>query len=148
MTQFHPDWAMREELAMQIDLWIARPRSELLRKRMVAVVQRYCDDVGLCVTITSTRFVFTGGYEMGFRVGLRNYPRFVTRESSELLAHAEKIGRAMAEAGDQGSFMIEEVGSCVYWFTRRLNDGESPQTIAECGCETPGDCSRTGCRHT
>ncbi|HEY7823728.1 MAG TPA: hypothetical protein VIG24_12880 [Acidimicrobiia bacterium] len=115
---------------------------------MIREVEKYCDAVGLCVSITSTRFVYTGGWEMGFRVGLRNYPRFPCEDSSVLLVHAEKIGKAMAEVGDQGSFMIEEHGGTTYWLTRRLNDGASAQTMAECDCAQPDTCSRTGCEYT
>lgn len=31
---------------------------------------------GLCVTVTPTTFVYTGGDEAGYEVGLINYPRF------------------------------------------------------------------------
>lgn len=53
---------------------------------------------------------------------MRNYPRFPEPDSSELLKHAENIGRSIAEIGQQGSFMIEEVGGATYWFTRRKGD--------------------------
>lgn len=33
---------------------------------------------GLCATITPTTFIYTGGEETGFVVGLVNYPRFPT----------------------------------------------------------------------
>lgn len=33
---------------------------------------------GLCVTIEPTTFIYTGGEESGFVVGLVNYPRFPT----------------------------------------------------------------------
>lgn len=144
MPEFHAKWAGREAETMAVDLWIGRPRSEMLRKRMIAAVEKYCD-VGLCVTVTSTRFIYTGGWEMGYRVGLRNYPRFPCGDVQELLVHAEKLGKLMAEAGEQGSFMIEEHGGATYWLTRRLNDGASPQEIAECDCDTPATCGRTGC---
>lgn len=31
---------------------------------------------GLCVTVEPTEFIYTGGAEVGVRVGLLNYPRF------------------------------------------------------------------------
>lgn len=40
------------------------------------VTGNYCNRVGLCVTITQTGFVYTGGGEYGFAIGLINYPRF------------------------------------------------------------------------
>lgn len=38
--------------------------------------RKYCADIGLCVTVTPTRFIYTGGEETGAEVGLINYPKF------------------------------------------------------------------------
>jgi hypothetical protein len=43
----------------------------------VAACREFCME-GLCVSITGADFVFTGGMEPGVRVGLINYPRFLT----------------------------------------------------------------------
>lgn len=40
------------------------------------ICQDFCDKVGLCVTITPTRYIYTEGNENGCIVGLINYPRF------------------------------------------------------------------------
>lgn len=40
------------------------------------ICRAYCDEVGYCVTVTPTSYVYTGGEESGFIVGLINYPRF------------------------------------------------------------------------
>lgn len=37
---------------------------------------RFVDEVGLCVTVTPTEFIYTDGGEPGAIVGLINYPRF------------------------------------------------------------------------
>lgn len=42
------------------------------------VCREYCFAFGLCVTVEPVDFVYTGGEETGFRVGLINYPRFPT----------------------------------------------------------------------
>lgn len=39
------------------------------------VCRRFCMH-GLCVTIEPTTYIYTGGEEVGVRVGLINYPRF------------------------------------------------------------------------
>lgn len=39
-------------------------------------LQNYVDEVGLCVTISPTEFIYTKGSEPGIVVGLINYPRF------------------------------------------------------------------------
>lgn len=40
------------------------------------VCQQYCNGVGLCVTVSPTRFIYTKGHEDGCVVGFINYPRF------------------------------------------------------------------------
>lgn len=39
-------------------------------------IQEYVDEIGLCVTITPTKYIYTNGAEPGFAIGLINYPRF------------------------------------------------------------------------
>lgn len=39
-------------------------------------LRRECYERGLCVTVTPTTFIYTGGEETGIAVGLVNYPRF------------------------------------------------------------------------
>ena len=48
----------------------------LWRFRARKHIQRYCDNVGLCVTFTPTEFIYSYGCEPGFTVGFINYPRF------------------------------------------------------------------------
>lgn len=40
-----------------------------------AAIREYCMK-GLCVSMTKTRFIYTGGAEDGVAVGVINYPRF------------------------------------------------------------------------
>lgn len=44
--------------------------------RATEICLEYCLEAGLCVTVTPTSFVYTGGTESGVAVGLVNYPRF------------------------------------------------------------------------
>jgi hypothetical protein len=39
-------------------------------------LRRFAFDHGMCVTVTPTTFIYTGGEETGLHVGLVNYPRF------------------------------------------------------------------------
>lgn len=39
-------------------------------------LHNYCDQVGYCVTVTETEFIYKNGGEPGCTVGLINYPRF------------------------------------------------------------------------
>ena len=40
------------------------------------IIRSECLREGLCVTIEPTTFIYTGGEEAGYVVGLLNYPRF------------------------------------------------------------------------
>lgn len=40
------------------------------------ICQEYVDDVGLCVNIMQTDYIYTGGHEHGAAITLINYPRF------------------------------------------------------------------------
>jgi hypothetical protein len=40
------------------------------------ICQEYCNTIGLCVTVTSTHFIYKNGNEDGCFIGLINYPRF------------------------------------------------------------------------
>ena len=40
------------------------------------ILRRECLREGLCLTVEPTTYIYTGGEEVGFVVGLVNYPRF------------------------------------------------------------------------
>src|ERR1035437_4930266 len=44
------------------------------------LIQNWVDKLGMCVTVTPTKFVYTGGSEPGLIVGMINYPRFPSEE--------------------------------------------------------------------
>ena len=64
-----------------------------------------CLREGLCVTIDPTLFIYTGGEESGFVVGLANYPRFPSSPESITL-RAEQIIEALLGATHQHSAML------------------------------------------
>ena len=74
--------------------------------------------VGLCVTIEPTTFLYTGGEESGFIVGLLNYPRFPS-EPAVIDAHAEALADALLEATFQDSVLIVSPQKAV-WHTKRV----------------------------
>lgn len=53
-------------------------------------VKRYCNDIGFCVSLTQTEFIYTNGSESGVIIGLINYPRFPSNEDV-LWRHALNI---------------------------------------------------------
>ncbi len=54
------------------------------------ICQEYCDQVGLCVTVTQTNYIYTNGWEQGAIIGLIQYPRFPTEEEV-IKQHALKL---------------------------------------------------------
>jgi len=117
MDQCHSEWRYRVAESHGIDVWVSTGSifNDALAEN---VVQQYADHVGLCVSVTKTKYIYAGGSEKGLRVGLRNYPRFPS-DIRELWTHAYKIGRAVTEELQKGSFMIEEIGGETTWFSRR-----------------------------
>lgn len=63
------------------------------------ICQAYCDEIGLCVTLTPTSYVYTGGAEDGWIIGLINYGRFPSAPA-DILAKAEALAlRIIKESG-------------------------------------------------
>lgn len=50
------------------------------KRKALNIIQDYCDNVGLGVTVTDTLFVYTEGNEPGLIIGLINYPRFPSED--------------------------------------------------------------------
>lgn len=65
-----------------------------------AICQAYCDEVGLCVTIRHTLFVYMYGREEGVEIGLINYPRFPSTPK-KIREHAMELARRCKEAFHQ-----------------------------------------------
>jgi hypothetical protein len=64
-----------------------------------------CMREGLCVTIEPTTFIYTGGEEAGFVVGLINYPRFPL-DPERINARARLIMHTLLEATKQHSALL------------------------------------------
>jgi hypothetical protein len=69
-------------------------------KKLRAVCQQYCDEIGLCVTVTETEFIYTGDRERGIAVGLINYPRFPASEK-EIIRKAISLAERLMESAKQ-----------------------------------------------
>ena len=82
--------------------------------------REHCDDIGLCVTITSTNYIYKDGSEAGVIVGLINYPRFPA-EPREIWAKAETLAKKLREELGQESFSIQAPDKTV-WFSWRAID--------------------------
>ncbi len=69
------------------------------------VLREHCLPGGLCVTIESTLFIFAGGEEAGFVVGLLNYPRFPV-DNERLRAQAHEVMLLLLKATAQHSALM------------------------------------------
>lgn len=69
------------------------------------IVRAECADKGLCVTVTPTVYIYTGGEEAGYVVGLVNYPRFPSAED-EIKGRAKGLAIRLLEGTFQRSIML------------------------------------------
>ncbi len=81
------------------------------------VCREYCLEVGLCVTIEPTTFIYTGGEEAGFVVGLINYPRFPASEF-QIEQRATHLMERLLEVTCQHSALLMMPGNTC-WITKR-----------------------------
>lgn len=81
--------------------------SEYVKKPWMAIriCRRYCDKVGLVVTVTPTSYLYTNGYEPGVIVGLINYPRFPS-EHATVRAHAMELGKLLLYGMSQARLTV------------------------------------------
>lgn len=84
------------------------------------IIREDCLREGLCVTIESTTYVYTGGEEIGYVVGLNNYPRFSTTEH-ELDSRAEDLALKLLQGTHQHSCMIQTPEQ-TKWISRRAEN--------------------------
>lgn len=97
---------------IRFDIFMAGDRAQAKQ-----VCREYCFSVGLCVTVEPVSFIYTGGEEAGFRVGLINYPRFPTTEEA-LHQRASELADCLMQRLCQHSYSI--VGPReTEWFSRR-----------------------------
>jgi len=85
--------------------------------KAVTVCQRFCDEVGLCVTVKDALYVYTGGREPGVTVGLINYPRF-PKTGFEITMLAIRLAYLLREELSQESFAVETPTDSM-WFSWR-----------------------------
>lgn len=69
------------------------------------IIREECLREGLCVTIEPTTFIYTGGEEAGYVVGLINYPRFPT-DITNIFRRAEILVELLLEGTFQKSALM------------------------------------------
>lgn len=85
-------------------------------------MQKYVDEHPLCVTVTPTCYVFTGGQEDGVIVELINYVRF---DSPHILIwdRARDVGEYLKIMLNQQSYTVQD-HETTYWVSHRPEDNE------------------------
>lgn len=81
------------------------------------IIRAECLREGLCVTVEPTTFIYTGGEEAGYVVGLLNYPRFPSSEDA-LDARADDLMRKLMEGTHQHSALMK-TPLVTRWITTR-----------------------------
>ena len=76
-----------------------------------------CFNRGLCVTVESVTYIYTGGEEAGVRVGLINYPRFPT-DKEPLRRRARELAHQLMHDLFQHSYSIVGPDE-TEWFSRK-----------------------------
>ena len=84
----------------QVTIWMAGDLATAHR-----IVRAFCYTEGACFTVTPSKFIYTGGEEDGFAVGLVNYPRFPS-EPADLLDRAEELARKLLVRCNQRTCLL------------------------------------------
>ena len=101
-----------EQKSFWVDMYLA---GDLVVAKQVC--REHCMKVGLCVTVTLTDFIYTGGEETGVLVRLVNYPRFPCTDA-ELEGKANALAEKLARAMCQWSVLIQ-TPKTVTWLDRK-----------------------------
>lgn len=99
---------------IEVTIWIAGDI-----KNLEHICKEYCTEKGLCVSITPTKFIYTGGCELGAAIGLINYPRFPSH-LPDLMATAMELAEILARREFQSSCCIVGPEKTV-WISRRTD---------------------------
>lgn len=81
------------------------------------VLQLHAIGRGMCVTLMAQTFVYSGGREEGFRVGIINYPRF-PKTRVELVQLADELADLLMQELGQHSYSIVTPDK-TFWVSRR-----------------------------
>lgn len=81
------------------------------------VLRAECLREGLCVTIEPTTFIYTGGEEAGYVVGLLNYPRFPSTPEGLRIRAMSIMVALLDETHQHSALMVTPDES--EWITKR-----------------------------
>jgi len=81
------------------------------------ILRRECLAEGLCVTIEPTTFIYTGGEESGYVVGLINYPRFPNTSAGIRERALQLASMLLAETYQHSALVMDPIAT--EWLTMR-----------------------------
>lgn len=84
------------------------------------VLRGECFAEGLCVTIDPTTYIYTGGEENGYVVGLIDYPRF-PKPKSEIAKRAMQLAEKLVNKTFQQSVLVQDPEKTVWLSIRPEN---------------------------
>lgn len=102
----------KTELTYWVKIYISGPIEDAKR-----IVRKDCLREGLCVTIEPTLFIYKGGEELGYVIGLINYPRFPSTNES-IWNRAVDLAMKLLDETYQESILIMAPDK-TQWFTKR-----------------------------
>lgn len=91
---------MKSEPTIRFDIYMA---GDIAQAKQVC--REICFHVGLCVHIEPVDFIYTGGEEAGFKIGVLNYPRFPS-EAAALRDKAINLAQTLRNRLCQHSYLI------------------------------------------
>ena len=83
------------------------------RQNIEDCCKAFCNEIGFCVTVTETNFIYTGGSETGFEIGIINYARFPSNYDG-LITNAEVLAKRLIEDSFQSSCSIVSSRESIY----------------------------------
>lgn len=85
------------------------------------VARAECLREGLCVTIEPTTFIYTGGEEAGYVVGLVNYPRFPSEPDQLVTRARDLMSKLLAGTFQQSAMLMTPIAT--EWISSRSREG-------------------------
>lgn len=84
------------------------------------VIRKRAKKQGMCVTIEPTTYIYTGGEEAGYVVGLINYPRF-PKDAVDICNEAVDLANELRDETGQDSYTIMTPHNTVWNSDREEN---------------------------
>lgn len=75
------------------------------------ILRRECLTEGLCVTVEPTTFIYTGGEESGYMMGLINYPRFPSNPANIRERAMQLASMLLAETYQHSALVMDPLAT-------------------------------------